>query len=58
MLQGAQYRVLYFFHGTTAVVLSRWPVKERVVPVAEIELAIKRKRRFAMDPQGHTHREG
>ena len=45
-LQGINYRVLYFFHGREAVVLSK-----------EIEWAIARKRKFEAAPQKHTYGE-
>ncbi len=56
-LQGINYRILYFFHGRTAAVLSHGLVKERRVPPKEIDLAVKRKARFETDPEAHTYRE-
>src|SRR5438552_16189333 len=56
-LQGVNYRMLYFFHGREAVVVSHGIVKERVVPPKEIDLALKRKAQFAADPPGHTYEE-
>jgi phage-related protein len=56
-LQGVNYRVLYFFHGRQAVILSHGLVKERIVPPKEIEWAIARKREFEADPDKHTHGE-
>ena len=50
------YRILYFFHGRTAVV-SHGLTKEQTVPNAEIDLAIARKSSFARDPQKHTYEE-
>ena len=38
--QGAHYRMLYFFHGRAAVVLTHGVVKEREVPTKEIDKAI------------------
>ncbi|MCY2995002.1 MAG: type II toxin-antitoxin system RelE/ParE family toxin [Planctomycetota bacterium] len=55
--QGVNYRMLYFFHGATAAVLSHGLVKERVVPASEIDAAIERRRRFVADPAKHTYRE-
>lgn len=52
------YRMLYFFHGEKAVVVSHGLMKEKRVPPAEIELAKKRKDRFDGDPPAHTHSEG
>lgn len=54
-LRGMQYRMLYFFHGKVAAVLSHGIVKERVVPPKEIDLAVKRKRLFEQDPKRHTY---
>src|SRR5947207_15335448 len=49
-LQGVQYRILYFFHGTVAAVVSHGAVKERVVPPREIDLAIEHYKRFEESP--------
>ena len=54
-LQGINYRMLYFFHGDTAAVVSHGIVKERVVPPREIDEAIARKRNFVQDPERHTY---
>ena len=56
-LQGAHYRILYFFHGTIAAVLTHGLVKERVVPSREIEVAMTRKRKFEQAPKRHTYQE-
>jgi phage-related protein len=56
-LQGVRYRILYFFHGKAAVVLSHGLIKERVVPPREINEAIKRKMKFERDPIRHTYQE-
>lgn len=55
--QGVNYRMLYFFHGATAAVLSHGLVKERVVPSSEIDAAIERRRKFVADPSKHTYQE-
>jgi hypothetical protein len=39
------------------LVLAHGLVKERVVPVKEIERAIERKKKFERDPNTHTHSE-
>jgi phage-related protein len=57
-LQGMNYRMLYFFHGRVAAVLAHGLVKEREVPPREIEEAIRRKRKFELDPERHTYKEG
>ncbi|MBZ5618159.1 MAG: type II toxin-antitoxin system RelE/ParE family toxin [Acidobacteriia bacterium] len=62
--QGVQYRMLYFFpkqerssvKGSKAVVVSHGFVKEGVVPGAEIDRAIARKRAFERRPERHTFR--
>ena len=61
--QGVHYRLLYFFttlkkgklaEETRIVVVSHGLVKEQVVPNAEIDRAIERKRRFEAHPERHT----
>jgi phage-related protein len=54
-LQGVQYRILYFFHGAIAAVVSHGLIKERMVPPKEIDRAINRKKRFTASPERHTH---
>jgi len=50
-----QCRVLYFFHGREAVVLSHGIIKRGGrVPLAEIDLAIRRKQALFRDPDKHT----
>ena len=56
-LRGINYRMLYFFHGKVAAVLAHGLVKEREVPPREIEEAIRRKRKFELDPGRHTYKE-
>jgi phage-related protein len=43
---GVHHRILYFFHGAIAAVVSHGLVKERVVPPKEIDHAVERKKRF------------
>jgi hypothetical protein len=57
-LRGANYRILYFFHGTAAAAVSHGIVKERILPPQEIGRAIQRKRLFESNPAGHQLREG
>ena len=52
--QGVHYRMLYFFHGRAAVVVSHGTVKERAVPPSEVDLAVKRKKAFQHDPDKHA----
>jgi phage-related protein len=56
-LEGINYRMLYFFHGREAVVVSHGIVKERVVPPREIGLALKRKAQFGASPRKHAYEE-
>jgi len=53
-VRGVQYRVLYFFHGREAVILTNGLTKEQRVPGREIELALRRKRLFENHPAKHT----
>ncbi len=52
--QGVHYRMLYFFHGRATVVLTHGIVKEREVPLREIERAIRAKDAFERNPSAHT----
>jgi phage-related protein len=56
-LQHVNYRILYFFHGRIAAVISHGLVKEDEVPPKEIEKAIEKKRKFELNPKAHTHVE-
>jgi len=51
------HRILYFFHGAIAAVISHGLVKERAVPPNEINRAVERKKRFVASPQRHTYEE-
>ena len=53
-LQGSNYRMLYFFRGRTAAVVSHGLVKERAVPPGEIDLAVQRKKKFEQAPKAHS----
>lgn len=53
--RNTQYRILYFYHGQEAVVLSHGLTKEQVVPTVEIDKAIARMERFAGNPKAHTY---
>ena len=55
--QGVHHRILYFFHGTIAAVVSHGVEKERVVPPKEIDRAVERKKRFVANPPRHTYEE-
>jgi phage-related protein len=52
--QGIHYRMLYFFHGGKAVVVTHGVVKEREIPTQEIDKAIRAKATFELNPAAHT----
>lgn len=54
----ANYRLLYFFFGRQAAVVSHGLTKEADVPPREIELAIMRRQLFLANPEERQHREG
>ena len=54
--QGVHHRMLYFFHGTAAIIVSHGLIKEREVPPREIDLAIRRKGQFQASPKRHAYR--
>lgn len=56
-ISGRHHRILCFFHGSAAVVISHGLVKEREVPLREIDLAVRRKAQFEKDPETHSHQE-
>jgi putative component of toxin-antitoxin plasmid stabilization module len=47
------YRILYFFHGQVAAVLSSGLTKEDKVPATEINRAVARKAAFKANPSAH-----
>ncbi len=55
--QGVNHRMLYFFHGNIAAVISHGIVKEDKVPPKEIERAIERMMKFERNPETHTYKE-
>lgn len=55
---GENYRLLYFFWGTKAVVLSHgFSKKQAKAPGKEIMAALIRKKKFEAKPKQHTYRE-
>jgi phage-related protein len=48
------YRLLYFFNGRTAAVVSHGIAKEKEVPKKEIKAAMTRMEKFKADPARHT----
>jgi phage-related protein len=56
--RGLNYRILYFFHGRQAVIVSHGFLKQRaIVPARELATAKERRRRFEDDPAAHSARE-
>lgn len=56
--RNVQYRIFYSFEGQNVVVLSHAMVKKTsAVPKKDIDLAIKRKKKFERDPKQHTYVE-
>ena len=52
---GVNYRMLYFFHGRTAAVVSHGIMKQQAeVPPKDIDTAVRRKALFEAHPQRHT----
>jgi phage-related protein len=56
-LRGANYRLLYFFHRRSAVVISHGIVKERVVPAKEIDRAVRHMNEYLSDPGFHSYED-
>jgi hypothetical protein len=52
---GVNYRLLYFFTGSTAAVVSHGLTKEARVPEQEIDLAVRRKTLFESDPERYAY---
>ena len=53
-VRNVQLRLLYFFDGRSAVVLSHGFAKEGKIPPAEIRLAMRHMENFRADPDRHT----
>jgi len=56
--QGVHYRMLYFFYGGKAVVVTHGLAKEREVPKQEIDKAIRAQSAFGLNPAAHTFKPG
>lgn len=53
-----QLRVLYFFHGRKAIILSHGITKNTsAVPSKEIAKALERMKKYERDPEAHTFME-
>jgi phage-related protein len=48
-----QYRILYFFNGSTVIVLSHGIRKLQLVPPLEIQKALDRKLKYESSPKEH-----
>ena len=53
-LQGRNFRILYFFHGDIAIVLSHGIIKESFVPPKEIDRAILNREKYEMPPDKNS----
>jgi hypothetical protein len=51
---GQQHRILYFFSGNRAIVLSHGIRKEKAVPQGEIDRALARRTQFLKAPERHS----
>lgn len=56
-LRHVNYRLLYFFSGRSAVVISHGLTKEAEVPAAEIDRAVECMAKFKAAPEKHTYTE-
>lgn len=57
--RGVNYRILYFFHGQTVVVVTQGFVKQQAaVPRGQIVLALRRRTHDLAEPDRHSHAEG
>ena len=56
-VMGIHYRILCFFHGAVAAIVSHGIVKKRAVPPKEIDRALGRKKRFEANPAKHRQAE-
>ncbi|MEZ6103920.1 MAG: type II toxin-antitoxin system RelE/ParE family toxin [Pirellulaceae bacterium] len=56
-LNHVNYRMLYFFHGNEAVVLSHGLTKRKKVPAKEIDYAVERMKVYTKNPEKHTYTE-
>ena len=54
-LQGVNYRILYFCHKNKAAVLAHGIIKERIVPPADIDKAVERRKKFEQAPETHSY---
>ena len=56
--RNVQYRIFYYFDGQNIAVLNHSIIKKTsAVPKKDIDLAIKRKEKFELNPKRHTYVE-
>jgi len=54
--RNVQYRILYFFSGKNVAILNHSIIKKTsAVSKKDIDLAIKRKKKFEQSPEHHTY---
>lgn len=56
-LEGVNYRILYFYFQSQAVVISHGIIKRIIVPPKEIDQAKANKKKFEEHPELHTYIE-
>lgn len=54
-LNHVQYRILYFFDGTTAAVLAHSITKKDVIPPVDLKRAVERKKKYHANRKTHTY---
>ncbi len=55
-LKQVNYRILYFFEGKNAVIVSHGCTKETKVPKSEINKAIRHRNIYIQNPIAHTYK--
>jgi hypothetical protein len=55
--RGVHYRILYFFSGRNATVISHGLTKQSEVPAVEIKRAMERRKKYEANPNAHGWRE-
>ncbi len=55
-LKRVNYRILYYFEGKNAVIVSHGCTKEKKVPKSEINKAIRHRNNYIQNPRAHTYK--
>jgi len=55
-LKRVNYRILYFFEGKNAVIVSHGCTKEKKVPKSEINKAIRHRNNYIQNPRAHIYK--